>query len=398
VWHATLSGAPQGGVVSPILSNIYLHRLDVFVETVLIPEFTRGESRARNPEYRKVEGALGNARKRGDRTMARRLRQRLRELPSKDPNDPSYRRLRYIRYADDHLLGFAGPKTEAEQIKQRLAEFLRNDLKLELNEDKTLVTHARTGAARFLGYDITVQRNQRMITRGRRSLTNAIALRVPTDVVKSACARYTAHGNPERRTPLMNDSDYTIISIYGAEYRGIVQYYLLAGNIRRLHRLTWVMVTSLLKTLAGKHHSTVSKMARRYRATIETPYGPRRCFQASADRGETKPPLVARFGGIPLRRKHTAVLIDRVPGRSPHRPRGTQLIARLRRGRCEVCDHAGTVEVHHIRRLADLTHTGPPHQPTWMRIMTRRRRKTLVVCQPCHHRIHPGQPTGTSTQ
>jgi Type II intron maturase/AI2M/AI1M-like, HNH endonuclease len=250
--------------------------------------------------------------------------------------------------------------------------------------------------ARFLGYEITVQRNQRMITRGRRSLTNAIALRVPSDVVKAACARYAAQGKPQRRTHLMNESDHTIVGVYGAAYRGIVQYYLLASDIRRLHRLNWVMVISLLKTLAGKHHSTVSKMARKYKATISTPYGPRRCVQATVDRGETRPPLVARFGGIPLRRQHNAVLTDRKPGRSTH-PRGTQLIARLRRGRCEVCDEAEPVEVHHIRRLAELTNTCQP-QPTWMTIMSRRRRKTLVVCRPCHDDIHTGQPTGTTAQ
>ena len=181
-----------------------------------------------------MEWAAANARKRGDRAAARELRKQLRGLPSKDPCDPGYRRLRYLRYADDHLLGFAGPKAEAEEIKQRLAQFLRDDLKLELSEDKTLVTHARTGVARFLGYDITVQRNERKITRGRRSLTNAITLRVPTDVIKATCARYTAHGKPERRTHLMNEDDYTIISVYGAEYRGITQYYLLAGNVCRL--------------------------------------------------------------------------------------------------------------------------------------------------------------------
>ena len=132
VWHATLSGAPQGGVASPILSNIYLHKLDVFVETVLIPEYTRGKLRARNPAYRKVEQALAAARRRGDRAQARSLLKRLHSLPSQDPDDPDYRRLRYCRYADDTLLGFAGPKAEAEEIKQRLAAFLRDELKLEL--------------------------------------------------------------------------------------------------------------------------------------------------------------------------------------------------------------------------------------------------------------------------
>jgi retron-type reverse transcriptase len=150
-WGATLSGVPQGGVASPVLSNIYLHRLDVFVETVLIPEYTRGRLRARNPEYRKVEQAIGRARRRNDRAEVRSLYRRLHSLPSQDPNDPGYRRLRYCRYADDTMLGFAGPKAEAEEIKQRLAAFLRDDLRLELSPDKTLITHARSQRARFLG-------------------------------------------------------------------------------------------------------------------------------------------------------------------------------------------------------------------------------------------------------
>jgi hypothetical protein len=100
VWNATLSGAPQGGVVSPVLSNIYLHRLDDFVETVLIPEYTRGKRRASNPAYYRLRSAARRARARGDRAQARELRVRQRSLPSSDPNDPGYRRLRYVRYAD----------------------------------------------------------------------------------------------------------------------------------------------------------------------------------------------------------------------------------------------------------------------------------------------------------
>jgi retron-type reverse transcriptase len=134
-WGATLSGAPQGGVASPILSSIYLHKLDEFVETVLIPEYTRGGRRARNPAYLELAKVLARARRRGDRAQARTLRRRMVTLPSADPNDPGYRRLRYCRYADDHLLGFTGPKAEAEEIKQRLAEFLREELKLELSAD-----------------------------------------------------------------------------------------------------------------------------------------------------------------------------------------------------------------------------------------------------------------------
>ncbi len=393
VWNATLSGVPQGGVVSPVLSNIYLHRLDTFVETVLIPEYTRGKYRKPNPAYRKVQYAITQARKRGDRTTVRKLRRRLRTLPTQDPNDPGYRRLRYLRYADDTLLGFAGPKAEAEEIKHCLTQFLRDDLRLELAQEKTLITHARTGAANFLGYEITVQHTDHKITNGRRSVNGTIALHVPTKVIKAKCAPYLHRGKPARQSALMNADDYTIISTYGAQYRGIVQYYLLAGDVFRLSRLHWVMLTSLLKTLAGKHHTSVTKMAYKHQATIDTPDGPRRCFQASIERGEGSKPLIARFGGIPLKRRKNAVLTDRAPTLVTRRK---ELPQRLLAGRCEVCGQRENIQVHQVRKLANLT--TPGQSPAWAEIMLRRRRKTLVVCGDCHSHIHAGQPTATLTE
>jgi group II intron reverse transcriptase/maturase len=396
VWNATLSGAPQGGVLSPCLSNIYLDRLDKFVETVLMPGYTRGVLRKCNPEYKRVQHALARARARGDVAAVRALRQQQRGLPSADPLDPGYRRLRYVRYADDILLGFTGPKAEAEEIKRRLAQFLREDLKLELSEPKTLITHARTEAARFLGYEITVQHANQKMTAGRRSVNGLIRLRVPTDVIKAKCSRYMQRGEPVDRSELMNEEDYAIISRYGAEYRGIVQYYLLAGDVWRLSRLHWVMVTSLLKTLAGKYGSSVSKMARRYGAMTDTPYGPHKCMQVSVDRGVNRKPLVARFGGIPLRRQKYAILRDREP--LPATARRKELVHRLLAGRCEICGQADKVQVHQIRKLADLETPGQPELPEWVKIMARRRRKTLVVCARCHADIHHGRPTASITE
>ena len=390
VWNATLSGAPQGGVLSPCLSNIYLDRLDKFVETALVPEYTRGVLRKPNPEYDRAKGAAFRARRRGDYAAARALRKQQHSLPSVDPQDPGYRRLRYVRYADDILLGFTGPKVEAEEIKHRLAQFLRDDLKLELSETKTLITHARTGAARFLGYEITTQHTDQKLTAGRRATNGGIWLRVPQEVIKAKCSRYMQRGIPAEQPGLMNEQDHAIISRYGAEYRGIVQYYLLAGDVGRLDRLHWVMVTSLLKTLAGKYDSTVSKMARKYAATIQTPHGPYRCMQVRVDRGEGRKPLVATFGGIPLKRQQNAVLRDRVS--LPDTVRRKELIDRLLRGRCELCGRADQVQVHQVRKLADLDKPGKP-QTEWMRIMAKRRRKTLVVCASCHANIHNSQPT-----
>ena len=251
---------------------------------------------------------------RGDRAAGRSLRRATGVCPAGSPG-PDYRRLRYARYADDQLLGFTGPKAEAEQIKTRLTAFLHDNLRLELSQEKTLITHARTGAAKFLGYEITVQHADH-----RRSINGAVGLRVPTDVIKAKCAPYRKLGKPEARTRLVNEDDHTIVATYGAEYRGLVNYYLLAGDVWRLNRVHWVMQTSLLKTLACKYHSSVSKMAARYKTTIDTPHGPRTCLQVIVERTGRKP-LTATFGGFPLKQQRKAVLTDRQPPRHhpPHR-------------------------------------------------------------------------------
>jgi group II intron reverse transcriptase/maturase len=409
-WNATLSGAPQGGVLSPLLSGIYMDRLDKFAEAVLIPEYTRGQARRRNPAYQKIDSAIGNTRarlaKRKERTETaeiRELRKQLRRLPAGDPNDPGYRRLRYIRYADDHLLGFTGPKAEAEEIKQRLAVFLRDELRLELNQDKTLITHARTGVARFLGYEITVQHADEKISvggrvnRGLRATNGKVRLRVPLDVIKAKSAPYLQRGKPAHLDPLISHSDYDIVTIYGAQYRGIVQYYLLASDVWRLDRLRWVMLTSMLKTLAARHGSTVTKTARKHMATIATPHGPRRCFEARVER-EGRKPLVARFGGIPLKRQRKAVITDYPTAIvAPRRP-GSQLLARLRQRQCEACGQPAQVEVHQVRKLADLSAGQGQQQPEWAQLMARMRRKTLIVCPPCHQLIHTPKAAAKLTQ
>jgi group II intron reverse transcriptase/maturase len=388
-YHTTLSGAPQGGIVSPILSNIYLDQLDHFVETHLIPQYTQGCKRKDNPAYRHISRQITAARKNGEHQKAQKLLRLAQQLPSRDPYDPNYRRLRYIRYADDMLLGFTGTRTEAEQIKNHLGRYLQETLKLELSQEKTLITHAHKQAARFLSYDITTQyRNDKLAKDGYWHINAQIALRVPKEVVKKKTPAYRQAGKPLRRLSLASCSDYTILKTFQDEYRGFVQYYLLASNVSWLSGYKWMVQQSLTHTLAAKYHSTTRTMAKRFQAIVDTPHGPRKCLEATLERGNGKKPLVARFGGIPLVRNPEARVVDQVPTVMAYERR--EVVRRLIASACELCAIKDEqCVVHQVRRLAELAAMGKD-RPLWAQIMLKNRRKTLIVCQACHAAIHDG--------
>jgi group II intron reverse transcriptase/maturase len=387
-FHATLSGAPQGGVVSPLLSNIYLNEFDHYITGTLIPAYTRGQQRRKNPAYQRLGNRLNYLRtRRGHGAEVKRLIQERRKLSAMDPADPGYRRLWYVRYADDFLLGFIGPKKEAEEIKTHLRGWLQSQLKLNLSEEKTLITHATGAAAKFLGYEIVTQLNQTKCTRGQRSVNGRIGLRVPRAVIEKKCQPYWRQGKPIHRPEREVESDFDIVLGYQQEYRGLVQYYCLATNVSQLDRLRWVMEVSLLKTLAAKHRSSVKAMAAKYRATTVGYDGKsRRCLEVRIAR-DGKPPAKAQFGGLPLRRQLMGVLDDH-----PRRPQVhyTELERRIRANHCESCGSTTRLEVHHIRKLNSIQGRGGRAVPAWRKHMMAIQRKTLVLCSTCHHQLHAG--------
>ncbi|HEN7064645.1 TPA: reverse transcriptase [Streptococcus agalactiae] len=387
-FHKTISGTPQGGVISPLLANIYLHQFDKWVGEELIPQYTRGKKQKANSAYNRLSRRIKCYQDKGDYKKAHQLIVERRNLPSVDTYDTSYRRLRYVRYADDFILGFTGSKAEAKAIKKQIGDFLNTKLSLELSQEKTLITHATKESAKFLGYEIKAQRvNDYIDNKGRRSANGVIALFVPASVIESKCRQYMKNGKAIHRNNLLHDDDFSIVQTYQQEYRGLVQYYILAQNLSWFSKVYWYMETSLLKTLAFKHKSSINKILAKYKTTTTSTNGRTvPCLQVVVPR-EDKPPLVATWGGISLSYKKKAVIED-----APYQVYGgrTELIKRLLANKCELCGSEENIEVHHIRKLADLNKHNGKLVPKWKEIMSARCRKTLVTCRDCHHAIHNG--------
>ena len=393
-YNTTLSGCPQGSILGPLLTNIYLDKLDKFVETRLIPANTCGVTRGPNPQYLALRARARRLAKAGQKKQARQLRYLSQQLPSLDTTNPAYRRLRYTRYADDLLLGFSGPHSEAVQIKAELGEFLQDSLKLQLSDTKTLITHARTQAAKFLGYEIVVlNNNHKHDRRGHRSINGQIGLKIPLAVIRAKSAPYRRRGKPRQRKELINNTVYSIVSQYQQEYRGLAEYYQLAYNRYQCNRLKWVMERSLVGTLAKKLRISVSAVYKRYSTTIETPEGRCKVLEVRVERESGKRALVARWGGISLARRTKGLLNDQ-----PTRCWGgrSEIEKRLLADTCELCGSHENVEVHHIRALKDLARKGQKEKPDWVKVMAARTRKTLVVCRDCHNEIHAGRADGQS--
>ena len=204
-YNNTYSGTPQGGIISPILANIYLDRFDKYMKEY-ISHFDKGKERAHNKEYCCLNTKTVNLRKKWkaetDETVKAELLMKIKAMHEEKnkmtyrlPMDENYRRLKYVRYADDFLIGVIGSKADCERIKADITEYMMNNLKLELSAEKTLITHAKENA-KFLGFDITVRtldvfkRNSKGIKK--REFVGKVMLMLSSETVKKKLLSYDA--------------------------------------------------------------------------------------------------------------------------------------------------------------------------------------------------------------
>ena len=396
-YNKTYSGTPQGGIISPMLANIYLDKFDKYIKEYAA-KFRKGDRRSINPEYWRLNNKKNWLKKKLQKTSDEQIRKsylyeiaqlskQMLSTPHKDAMDADFRRMQYVRYADDFLISVIGSKSECETIKADITQFMREQLKLELSDEKTLITHAQD-KAKCLGYEIfirksdAVKRNKDGVLK--RDFNGAVVLTLNSAVIQKKLTEYNAlevrnidgkdiwWSKPRRYMTPMKPED--ILAQYNAETRGLYNYYSLAANVsKECASFAFIMKMSMFKTLGWKLNTSARKVRQKYQKDKDfvIPYNDAKGKQKYR---------VFYNEGFKKRNAQFDVDYDKLP-QTMYVPYPS-LVERLKDGRCELCGKEGKVVMHHVRTLTKLKGNNE-----WEKLMLKRHRKTLVVCEDCNSMI-----------
>ena len=395
----SLSGVPQGSGASPILSNIYLHEFDKYMET-LTKELTKGKKKKPNKEYHRLHNKRYRANKAGKYDRAEELLREMRKLNTQDQMDKDYIRAKYVRFADDFIICLDSDKSLAEQTKSNITIYLKENLKLELNAEKTLITNLKDERVRFLGYEISKSHNNTIIKEGKngikkRSINGTIQLLVPGEVISKKIRPFTQDGKPASLAQRIYLPLLDIINEYNSEIRGLYNYYSLATDVStKLGKYRYYHYTSLKKTIAHKEKSTTKKITKKYGINVprKNGNGTRRIIGVHYQTKSGEKTMTYFNDSLKKLNEPNTTISDKY---CPDIMTGVQLINRLNANICELCGtNEGEFEVHHVRKLKDIKDKYKKRGksiPNWVLTMSKINRKTLIVCEQCHTKIHSGK-------
>ncbi len=400
--HNSLTETPQGGIVGPILANIYLHELDVFMEQTCNRLTAPNYLRRRNAFHQDLDLEHSHARKNGDFERANDIIKQIRTMPSQDSFDPNSVKVNYIRYADSFLVMILGSKNMAEQIREAIKDFLQQELQLELSLEKTAITHLNDQRVRFLGYEIARTRENTVLTEKslgekKRVANETIQLLVPGDVIQEKLKPFVSNGKAIHHNARINLPLLDLLTQYNAEIRGLYNYYCLATDVNiKLGKYRYYHYYSLLKTVARKEKCSIARVLSKYGVDVKFKQktGTRKVFGVTYQTREGLATLTYFNDSIKKKdQPHEGTVAQRIieEGLLP----GPQTSDRVEAQECELCgytsDDGHIFEVHHIKKLNDMQEhfsKSGEHVPNWVLTMYTLRKKTLVVCKSCHNAIH----------
>ena len=398
-------GTPQGSLISPILSNLYLHHLDLFIVEKLLPEWNCGDERKFISGYQTRKLLTAEEQKLVDQLNLKGLKKAIgrlkhnewvkKGLPSKDPEDDNFRRMYYTRYVDDFIIGFTGTKAEADELRRTIEAYLLDELQLKTNETKSYISHSSDQGIKYLGFYIRYIDKNKIVKDPRvpendgeglghqlkSTAINSAQLRIPTELllrraVDSGYGKIRKSGTirPTSCRKLSSLDDKLIVNGFSSIIRRLMAYYSPANKLSDLWQIVAFYRKSCALTLADKHKLKTAAKA------FKT-FGPKLKISDPFKKKETElfyPTTLKTTGNFKLG-KRTLTLSDTVM--DPIKGSYKQNIKSEKTCQWPHCDRTEGLEEHHVNPMRTIKGKSLSEYQLWLR---KKQRKTVTLCREHH--------------